>query len=169
VPEQRQPAADRRQVAGRLRVDERDPRLRIGEPVLEGVRAEQERQRHRHRAHLVDGDVRDDGLAPLRQDQRDPVAAAHAEAGQHVGQPVGLALQVPEGVRGRGARLVFPVQREPRAIRGPAAAARVRDVEIGRHVPAPAGVDLSVAVGRHGLTTPIKCRPPGRCAAPFGR
>jgi hypothetical protein len=122
---------------------------RVVEPVLERVGAEQERKRDRDRAHLVDGEVRDDRLAALRQDERHAVAAADAEAGEHVGQAIGLAREVEERVRGRLPGLVFPVQRETAAIVCPARGARVRDVEIAWNVPAMARVKRSVVVFGH--------------------
>ena len=92
------------------------------EPVLERLGAEQERQRHRDRAELVDRDVRDDRFRPLRQDQRDLVAAARTpSAASAFDSAIRLLLQVPERVRAARARLVFPVQREPGAIVRPSA------------------------------------------------
>ncbi len=150
VGEPRHVAADRDEVRQRLRIDQRDLRFGVGQPVGERVRPEQERQRHRDRAELIDGDVRDDRLRSLRQDQRDLVAAAHAEPGERVGQPVGLLLQVPERVRRRRAGLVLPVERKAGPVLRPAPAAGVGDVELRRDVPAVAGADFGVAVGGHG-------------------
>ena len=91
-----------------------------------------------------------DRLGPLRQDERDAVAARHAERGERVRQAVRLLLQVPVRQRAPLAGFVFPVEREARAVGGPAAAARVRDVEVGGHVPAVAVVELGVTVDGHG-------------------
>ena len=60
-------------------VHDRHPRLAVVEPVLERLGAEQHRQRHRHRAELVDRHVRDRRFEALRQQNRDPVAPLHAE------------------------------------------------------------------------------------------
>src|SRR6185312_17174379 len=109
-----------------------------------------ERQRHGDRAELVRGEMRDDRLGTLRQDQRDAVAACHTRGGERIGEPVRLLLQVEERERGTRTVLVLPIQREARAIGGPATAAGLCDVEIGRYFPAMRRVDLGVAVdGRH--------------------
>src|SRR5437763_9573551 len=39
----------------------------IGEAVLDGIRAELHEQRYRHRAELIDREMRNGGLRPLRQ------------------------------------------------------------------------------------------------------
>ncbi len=156
VLELREPRPDGRQVRQRLRVDHRDLRLGIGEPVFEGFGPEQERQRNGHGAHLVDRDVRDGRLAPLRQHERDLVAALHAQPRERVRHPVGFAVQVPERVRGSGARFVFPVQREARPIRGPAAAAGVRDIEMRRHLPSVRGMQRGVVVGGHAHSADVR-------------
>ena len=75
---------------------------------------------------------------------------ATPKAGEHVGQPIGFALQIPERMRGSRARFVLPVERETRAVGRPAAAACRRDVEFGGNVPAVAGVNFRVMVGGHG-------------------
>src|SRR5439155_21736542 len=46
---------------------------------------------------------------------------------------------------------VLPVEREARAIGGPAAAADLRDVEVGRDVPAMRAMKLDVTIDGHGI------------------
>ena len=75
VREQRQAIADSRELGQRGRIDQRGHRFAVLQPVFERVRPEQDRQRHRHRPHLVAGDVGDDGLGSLRQDDADAIAA----------------------------------------------------------------------------------------------
>src|SRR5262249_24111278 len=114
--------------------------------VLERIRSEKMRERKRDRAHLEDRDVGDRGLGALRQDERDSVAALDAEPGERIGEPVRFLLHVPERVRGLRPRFVLPVEREARAVRGPAPAAGARDVVAFGHLPAPAAVELVVPV-----------------------
>ena len=61
-----------------LAVGEHDRRIGVAEPHRHRVRAEPRRERHRDRAQLVDRDVRDRRLGPLRQ--RDPDAIALADS-----------------------------------------------------------------------------------------
>ena len=63
-------------------------RLRAAKAHAERVAAERRAQRHRDRAELVDRDVGDHGLGPLREDQRDPVARRDALRGERVREPV---------------------------------------------------------------------------------
>jgi hypothetical protein len=72
----------------------------------------------------------------LRQEDRDAIAGQRPEGGQDVGQAVGLALNVPEGMRRREAALVLVVQRKATAIRSPATTDIDRDVELLRNLPA---------------------------------
>ena len=51
----------------------------VGEPERERVGAEQDRERQRDRAELVDRDVGDGGLDALGQDDADPVPPPDAE------------------------------------------------------------------------------------------
>ena len=113
----REALADRREIRHRLRVDERDVGLGIDEPVLERIGAEQERQRHGDRAELVDRDVGDDRLGPLRQDQRDLVARfARPGPRAHSRTRFACCWRSQNVYALRRARLVFPVQRKARAI-----------------------------------------------------
>src|SRR5258705_559875 len=131
-------ALDRPQVGQRGRLDDGDARTGVLEAVLERLRAEQVREWQRDRAHLEDGDVGNRGLGALRQQERDAVAAPDAERRQRIGEPVRGGLHVVERETRGGAGLVLPQQREPRAIRGPLAAAVVADVEALRKIPAQA-------------------------------
>ena len=150
--------ADRRERGQGAGVDDRDDGVAVLQAVLERVGPEQQRQRHRHRAHLVDGHVRHDGLGALRQDDRDAVTGLHAERLQRVGEAVGVGLQRGVGVRAAVARLVLVVQRDARGLLRPAPAARLGDVELARDVPAEVVVQRAILVphrslasGRHGF------------------
>ncbi len=80
-----------------LAVGEHDHRIRIVEPHRHRVRAEASRERHRDRAELVDGDVRDRRLGPLRQRDPDAIPFPHAPRPQHVREPVGVVGELAEG------------------------------------------------------------------------
>jgi hypothetical protein len=138
------PAARRRPL-----VDDRHLGFAVVQPVLQRLAAEEHRQRHRDRAQAVDRDVRDGRLEALRHHDGHAVAACHAEPRQRVRQPVGGLVQLAVAVVGAAAVLVLPgdghrLGRAPR----PARAADLGDVEARRHLPAQAGVDAVVAVGR---------------------
>ena len=81
-----------RRVAGELRQSLRvgDQRARAGilEPIGDRVDAEQHCQRQRNCAELVDGDVAHCDGRPLRQQDRDPIAAPNAAGRERVGEPV---------------------------------------------------------------------------------
>ena len=140
---------DRRNILDRGSVDEHDLGLGIVQPVFERVGTEQERQGHRDRAQLVAGDVRDRGLGPLRQDDRDLVAAAHIQRGERVGQPIGLLLHGEVRQRRRPAVLVLPMDRDPVRVAGMAPARGMGDVEVRGNAPAVLREELAIAVHRH--------------------
>ncbi len=141
--------ADGRKVWQRRGIDEHDLGFGIVQAVFQRVGAEQERKRHRDRAHLIARDVRDGRFGPLRQDDRDLVAAPHTQRREGVRQPVRLLLKVPEGECGGRAPLVLPIHREAGAIRRVAAADCVGDVELGRHFPSMPSENVLVAVRQH--------------------
>mmetsp|Transcript_53761 Transcript_53761/g.126787 ORF Transcript_53761/g.126787 Transcript_53761/m.126787 type:complete len:404 (-) Transcript_53761:79-1290(-) len=120
------------------------------QPELQRLGAEQHRQRHGHRADLLDGDVGHGRLEALRQHDGHAVAAAHPLGQQRVRQPVGRALQLRIAVLRAAAALAVEVDRRGlgRGAR-PAAAAGLGDVEVVRHLPAEGGVQLRVKVCRH--------------------
>src|SRR4030081_1118524 len=149
VPETRQLVLDRPEIGKRGGLDDGDAGSGVAEAVFQGIGAEEVRQRQRDRAHLENRHVGDRGLRALRQQQRDAVAGHDAEALERVRQAVGRALDVAEGIACGRAGLVFPMQRDPRGIRSPLAAAVPRDVVALRNVPAKALVELFVAV-QHG-------------------
>src|SRR5213078_1093242 len=137
---------DRPEIGERRRLDDGDAGLRMIEPVFQGLRAEQMRERQRDRPHLEDRHVRDRGLRALRQDEGHALAAPDAESRQRVRQAVRRPLDVPERVGGGGARLVLPIEREARAVFRPLPAARARDVVALRDVPTEALIELVVAI-----------------------
>src|SRR5947208_487485 len=116
------------------------------EPVFQGLRAEQMRERQRERPHLEDRHVGDRGLGALRQDEGHALAAPDAESRERVRQAVCRRLDVPERVGGGGARLVLPIEREARAVFRPSPAARARDVVALRDLPTEALIELVVAI-----------------------
>ena len=114
--EERQLVANPGETGQGCGIDERGDGLAVLQAVLEGVRAEEHRERHRHDAHLVAGDVRDRRFRALRQNDPDPVAALYAEAGERIREAVRPLLQIPEGVRLAGPGLILPIQSEPGAV-----------------------------------------------------
>ena len=99
APELGQGVADRLDLAEVLAIGDQRRRAAVLEPVLQRVRPELREQRQRDRAHLVDGEMRDHGLRPLRQQDSDPFLLPDAVATQHVGEPVRAALQLVEADR----------------------------------------------------------------------
>ena len=93
----------------------------------------------------------DGRFGPLRQNDRDGIAATHAKRRERVGKAVRLLLQIPEAERRRRPRLVLPIHRESGAIGGVAAARRSRNVELGRNLPTVLREDLLVTCGQHWL------------------
>ncbi len=116
VLEKRQLVANLRQTGQRCGIDERGDGFAVLQAVFEGVRTEQNRKRHRHCAHLVAGNVRDRRFRALRQNDPDPIAAHHSEAGERIRQAVRLLLQIPEGVCEGGPGLILPIQGEAGAV-----------------------------------------------------
>ena len=141
--------ANRRHVRQRLRIDERDLRLEVVQPVFERLGAEQKRQRHGDGANAIYRDVRNDGLGPLREDQRDLVAACDPHRTERIGEPVRLLFQLPERVHGGRAVLVFPVQRDAVAVGRPASATGLGDRKLRRHIPAVPAMQLRIPIGAH--------------------
>ena len=93
-----------------------DQRLGAGilQAIGERVGAEQDRERQRDRAELVDRDVDGRDLRRLRQQDRDAVAARDAVRGQRVGEPVrGLAQPAVADVLARGRPARTCDEREP--------------------------------------------------------
>src|SRR5713226_3554615 len=93
----------------------------------------------------------DGRFGPLRQNDRDGVAATHAKLRERVGKAVRLLLQIPESECCRRPRLVFPIHRESGAVGGVAAARRSRNVELGRNLPSVLREYLAVTFGQHWL------------------
>src|SRR5947208_9876023 len=137
---------DAPEMGERRRLVDGDAGRRMIEPVFQGLRAEQMRERQRDRPHLEDRHVGDRGLGALRQDEGHALAAPDAESRQRVRQAVRRRLDVPERVGGGGARLVLPIEREARAVFRPLPAARARDVVALRDVPTEALIELVVAI-----------------------
>ena len=79
-----------------LAVGEHDRRIGVAEPHRHRVRTEARRQRHRDRAELVDGDVRDGRLGPLRQRDPDAISLPDPASTQRVREPVRVVRQLAE-------------------------------------------------------------------------
>jgi hypothetical protein len=89
----------------------------VVEAVLQGLGAEQHRQRHGHGAELVDRHVRHRRLEALRHDDGHAVAAPHALRPQGVRQAVGLGLQLRVAVALGAAVLLVAADRDaPRTV-----------------------------------------------------
>src|SRR5438067_885389 len=142
----RQALLDRPEIGERRRLDDGDAGLRMIEPVFQGLRAEQMRERQRERPHLEDRHVGDRGLGALRQDEGHALAAPDAESRERVRQAVCRRLDVPERVGGGGARLVLPIEREARGAR-----VRLRSAWPGTHRGAHGSADGRIS---HALAVP---------------
>src|ERR1700686_4653108 len=94
----------------------------------------------------------DGRFGPLRQNDRDGVAATHAKLRERVGKTVRLLLKIPEGERRRHPRLVFPIHWESGAIGGVAAARNSRNIELGRSIPSVLREGLPGTFGQHWVT-----------------
>ncbi len=150
VLERGQLVAYRQQIGKRCRIHERHGRLAVLQAVFEGVRSEENRERHCDGADLVAGNVGHHRFRTLGQDDADPLALLQAEADECIRQTVRLLLDVPVGVGRRRAAFVFPVEAETMAIHGMSPATRPRHVEQLRNFPAKGVIDVVVAV-LHGL------------------
>jgi len=70
----------------------------VGQPVLEGVLAEEHGEGDRHRAELPVGEVGERILGFLGDDDADAVAHVDSEVRESLCEPAGLAVEVAEGV-----------------------------------------------------------------------
>ena len=114
--------------------------------MLERVRPELGEERQCHRAELVDCEVRDRRLRPLRQQHPDPVAGLDPHRRQRICAAVGEALQIIErepldlAVRG------LVDQREPAAAVGVSVACRNTDIEALRQFPPEPAIDRVIVL-----------------------
>ena len=136
-------------------ISQHRPGAGILQAIGERIRTEQDGDGQRHRAELVDRDVRDGDFRRLRHEDGDAVAARDAVGGQHIGEPIGGLAQVSE------ADLVVPAvgphmqNGEPARIgRRPAVADVDADIEPRRRRPAEGAIDGIVCIElgqyRHG-------------------
>ncbi len=97
--ERRQLIANLAQLGEPLRIG--DDRLHAGipQPVAQRIDAEQDRERHRDRAELVDRDVSGGGFRCLRQQHRDAIAARDPVGDKRIGEAVRGFAQPTEGDR----------------------------------------------------------------------
>ena len=99
---------DQFHVVERVRIAQRQDGFTIVQAKSQCIRPEQHGQRHGHRAHLQDRDIRDRRRKTLRHDDCNPVTLDNAVAAQNMGQLIGGALQLPVGVLSRATlRRVF--------------------------------------------------------------
>jgi len=80
--------ADDRELGQPLRTSDERPGTGIPQPIGDRLHPEQHGQRQRDGAELVDGDVAHCDGRPLRQQDRDPIAAPNAAGRERVGEPV---------------------------------------------------------------------------------
>ena len=125
-----------------LAVGEHDRRIRVAEPHRHRVRAEPRRERHRDRAQLVDGDVRDRRLGPLRQRDPDAIALADPLRPQRVREPVRVVRELAEGDAPGDLASVRDHDRD--RVARVALADVDAQVHLRRHLPAEAPVELLV-------------------------
>ena len=114
--------------------------------------------------------MRDRQFQRLRQEHRDAVAADEAIGLQHIGEPARHLRDLVERGPRRGAVLVDIDQREAARAVGIAVAARGRDVESRRDVPAEIAVELVVGggFGEHGMRpSNFSSRRPGERRDPY--
>lgn len=145
VPELRQAITQFGEFWQRAIVDDGDVRASIGETEFKRVGAEQMRQGNRYRAHLVDRHMGDCRLRALRQNDRHTITAQRTEGSKHIGKTIGLALDIPEGMRRGEAALVLEIQGKTAAIFGPATTDVDADIEARWHLPAKIRTQRSVA------------------------
>ena len=125
-----------------LAVGEHDRRIRVAEPHRHRVRAEAGRERNSDRAQLVDRDVRDRRLGPLRQRDPDAISLADPPRPQRVREPVRVVGELAE--RDAPGDLA-PVRDHDRDRVARVALADVdAQVHLRRHLPAEAPVQLLV-------------------------
>ena len=133
-----------------LRVGQQRLGAGILQPVGQRIRPEQDRDRQRDRAKLVDRDMGGGDFRRLRQQDGDAVAALDAVRAQHIGEPVrGLAQgAVADGVF---APVRMDVQDgEPAGLSlRPAVADIDADIVARRHLPAELAIDV-VVIGEAG-------------------
>ena len=123
----------------------------VGQPVTQGVDAEQREQRHGDCADLVGREMGYRGFRFLWQEDADTVAGLHAAGGQQIRRLVRQSAQVGESVAGDGAVATLMDQREPRGIRRPFVAKVDTYVVERRDLPGKLPADGLVAVepGQH--------------------
>ncbi len=131
-----------------LRVGQQRLGAGILQAILQRVRPEQNRDRQRHRAELVDGDVRGGHFRRLRHEDRDAVAAFDALRAQHIGEPVGSLAQVAVADR-LAAPVAMHVQNGESAglARRPAVADVDADIVARRDRPAEIAIERVVVFG----------------------
>ena len=147
IPQVRQPVADFRELLPAAFVGHDRLGAGIGKTKLQRVLAEQREQRHRHQAGAERRQMRDRQFQRLRQKRRDPVAARKPVGLQHIGEAARQRAHLVERGARRAAVLVDIDQRQPAGAVGMAVAARGRDVEARRDVPAEVAVEFGVVGG----------------------
>ena len=104
-------AVEARRVLG---IGDEEPRLGVGEPVLDAVVAVEHRHREQDRAELPDAEEDRGRLGRRRQDDGDAVARRHAARGERVGGLVREVLQLAPVELARRAVEALPDHRELR-------------------------------------------------------
>ena len=125
-----------------LAVDEHDRGIRVAEPDRHRVRAEAGRERNGDRAQLVDGDVRDRRLGPLRKRDPDAISLSDPLRPQRIREPARVVRELAEG---DAARDLAAVRDDDRHRVARVALADVgAQVDLCRDPPAEASVQLFV-------------------------
>ncbi len=108
----------------------------IGKAVLQGLDPEQQAERHRDGAELVDGDMGRGGLERLRQHQSHPVPLPDPASAEQIGDAVGHPVERAVGDGEGPAAGVDKDDRDPVGLGGcPTLANGARDIEVLRDRP----------------------------------
>ena len=123
-------------------------RAAVLQAIGQRLGAEQNRQRHGHCAQKINGHMGDGGFGPLRQDDRNAVAAADSARCQGLRQPSGLLVQI--AVAQDFLRAILAVVAHGHSVRSglrPAHATDLGDVERCQLRPSEMSVQGGVVVG----------------------
>ncbi len=134
-----------------LGVADRHHGLTVLQTELQRLRAKKLRQWHGHGTHLQHGHVGHRSLKTLRQDNGHPVPRQHPQTGQHIGQAVGLSLQLGKRIGTIGLTRLTAMNCHPCLgirLRRPAPTTGLRHVEMHRNMPGKAAVQLGIGAGQ---------------------
>ncbi|SRR6476646_2700672 len=98
--------------------------------------------------------MRDCGLNPLRQDNRDAISTLHTQSNECIRKPVGAPLDLPIRKRAGVAGVVFIVDGESVTIARPTRAALTSDIETRRYLPVKRVAKFAIAIVLHAAPPP---------------